>query len=65
MSDIQTFVVSYRRYEDSPCCTNLVHARHFANIDREFKDCAWYFPRVAKDYEVEAFRARGMPERWC
>ena len=64
MSDIATWFVSYRRYEDGPCCTNLVHARCLANIDREFADCAWYMMGWAPRERVEEARAKGMPERW-
>ena len=35
-----THLVSYRRDEDDPTSTNIVHATSLANIDREFADCA-------------------------
>ena len=57
--------VSYRRYEDDKfASTNIVHATSLANIDREFEGYAWYSIRWAPDAEVEAARAKGMPERW-
>ena len=61
---ITDWLVSYKRDDDGPTSTNIVHARSSANIDREFAECAWYSMRAARLGEVEAARAKGMPERW-
>ena len=59
-----THLVSYRRDEDDPTSTNIVHATSMANIDREFADCAWYSIRWVPEAHAEECRAKGMPERW-
>lgn len=60
-----TYFVSYERYEDDfVASTNIVHARSFADVEKEFESCSWYSARTAEDYEVAAAKAKGMPERW-
>lgn len=59
-----THLVSYKRDEDDPVSTNIVHATSMSNIDRVFADCAWYQIRWVPEEHAKECRAKGMPERW-
>ena len=63
--NIPIWVVTFKWSENGPYCTNLVHARCSANIDREYDKYPWYDMRWARDYEIAPARAKGMPEVWC
>lgn len=60
------WLVSYRRDEDSPTCTNLVHAWTYDNIEYKYGKCAWHTAQYVKfTWQADEARAKGMPEVWC
>ena len=62
---MKAYFVSYKRHDDDVVCsTNIVHADDESAVAVEFAGCSWFLSREAKEHEVEAAKAKGMPERW-
>ena len=59
------YIVSYRRDENSVCCTNIAIAECREDVEAEYSDSNFLAINPAKDHEVEALRKRGCPVIEC
>lgn len=62
---MKRYIVSYKRDEDGPTCTNIAIAATDWQVEEHYCDCAWWHIEEAPDWKVTELEAKHCPVVEC